>query len=144
MRLMVFRTVIHVVSSHQTRECFTDRCDIPWNPPTIFHPDLIATIQQRCLPQFCALLFQQHKLSLFVWCRRTMISCWFFTSLAKFQGIGSVNDFTLPIWLQELVQALLCFLRSFRFYMGVIVSTVLSSLAPLQRIDDCFEIHILH
>ena len=29
------------------------------------------------------------------------------------------------------------------FYMGMIVSTVLPSLVPLQRIDDCFEIHIL-
>ena len=36
-----------------------------------------------------------------------------FTTLAKFQGIVSVNDFRLPIWLQELLQAPLCFLRSF-------------------------------
>ena len=38
-----------------------------------------------------------------------------FTSLAKFQGIVSVNDFRLPIWLQELLKALFCFLRSFCF-----------------------------
>ena len=38
-----------------------------------------------------------------------------FTSFAKFQGIGSVNDFRLPIWLQELLQAPLCLLRSFCF-----------------------------
>ena len=38
-----------------------------------------------------------------------------FTSFAKFQGIVSVNDFRLPIWLQELLQAPLCFLRSFCF-----------------------------
>ena len=34
-----------------------------------------------------------------------------FTGFAKFQGIASVNDFGLPIRLQELLQALLCFLR---------------------------------
>ena len=28
--------------------------------------------------------------------------------------------------------------------MGMIVSTVLPSMVPLQRIDDCCEIHILH
>ena len=38
-----------------------------------------------------------------------------FTSLAKFQGIVSVNDLRLPIRLQELHQALLRFLRSFCF-----------------------------
>ena len=38
-----------------------------------------------------------------------------FTSFAEFQGIVSVIDFRLPIWLQELLQAYLCFLRSFCF-----------------------------
>ena len=38
-----------------------------------------------------------------------------FTSFAEFQGIVSVNDFRLPIWLQELLHAPLCFLRSFCF-----------------------------
>ena len=28
--------------------------------------------------------------------------------------------------------------------MGMIASTVLPSLVPLKRIDDCVEIHILH
>ena len=50
-----------------------------------------------------------------VWCRRTMIPGKIFTRLAKFQGIVSVNDFRLPIRLQELLQAPLCFLRSFCF-----------------------------
>ena len=33
-----------MVSSHQTRdlECFADSSSVPWNPPTIFHPDLIG------------------------------------------------------------------------------------------------------
>ena len=38
-----------------------------------------------------------------------------FTSFAKFQRIVSVNDFRIPIRLQELLQAPLCFLRSFCF-----------------------------
>ena len=50
-----------------------------------------------------------------VWCRRTMIPGKIFTSFAKFQGIVSVNDCRLPIRLQELLQAPLCFLRSFCF-----------------------------
>ena len=48
-----------------------------------------------------------------LWCRRTMIPGKIFTGFAKFQGIVSVNDFRLPVWLQELLQAPLCFLRSF-------------------------------
>ena len=50
-----------------------------------------------------------------VWCRRTMIPGKIFTGFAKFQGIVSVNDFRLPIRLQELLQAPWCFLRSFYF-----------------------------
>ena len=38
-----------------------------------------------------------------------------FTGFSKFQGIVSVNDFRLPIWLQELLQAPSCLLRSFCF-----------------------------
>ena len=38
-----------------------------------------------------------------------------FTGLAKFQGIVIVIDFWLPIRLEELLQAPLCFLRSFCF-----------------------------
>ena len=48
-------------------------------------------------------------------CRRTMIPGKIFTSLAKFQRIVSVNDFRLPVRLQELLQDLLRFLRSFCF-----------------------------
>ena len=50
-----------------------------------------------------------------VWCRRTMISGKIFTGFAEFQGIVSVNDFRLPIGLQELLQASLSFLWSFCF-----------------------------
>ena len=38
-----------------------------------------------------------------------------FTSFAKFQRIITVNDFRLPVRLQELLQAPLCYLRSFCF-----------------------------
>ena len=65
------------------------------------------------------------------------------TGLAKFQRIVSVHDFLFPRRLQELSQAPLRFPEKFLFYIGVIVSTVLPTLVPLQRIDDCFEIHIL-
>ena len=41
-----------------------------------------------------------------------MIPGMIFTGFVKFQGIVSVNDFRLPIRLQELLQASLCFLRS--------------------------------
>ena len=43
----------------------------------------------------------------------TMIPGKIFTCFAKFQGIVRVNDFRLPIRLQELLQAPLCFLWSF-------------------------------
>ena len=38
-----------------------------------------------------------------------------FTSFAEFQGIVSVNDFWFPLGFQELLQAPLCFLKSFCF-----------------------------
>ena len=44
-----------------------------------------------------------------------MIPGKFLARLAKFQGIVSVNDFRLPIWLQELLQAPCGLLRSFCF-----------------------------
>ena len=44
-----------------------------------------------------------------------MIAAKIFTSCAKFQLIVSVNDFRLPFRLQKLLQAPLCFLRSFCF-----------------------------
>ena len=50
-----------------------------------------------------------------VWCPRTMIPGKISTGCAKFLGIVCVHDFRLPIRLQELLQAPLCFLRSFCF-----------------------------
>ena len=48
-----------------------------------------------------------------VWCGRIMIPGKIFTSFAKFQGSVSVDDFRLPIWLQDFLHAFLCFWRSF-------------------------------
>ena len=64
-----------------------------------------------------------------------------FTSFAEFQGIVSVNDFRLPIWLQELLQAPLCFLKKFLFCTDTTGSIGWPSPAPRVHIDDCFEIH---
>ena len=113
---MVLRTASHKVSSHQTRdfECFADRCNIPWNLPTSFHSGLIATILQMSLDTtHCSLSNPMCFWSVLCW--RTMIPGKIFTGLAKFQWIVSVNDFWFPGRLQELLQALLCFLRSFCF-----------------------------
>ena len=67
-----------------------------------------------------------------------------FTSFAEFQGIVSVNDFWIPCRLQELLQAPLCFLGSFRF--ARICLDLLGWLgpAPRLRIGDCFEIRNCH
>ena len=67
-----------------------------------------------------------------------------FTSFAKFCGIVIITDFRFPRRLQELFEALFCFLRSFLFCTDMIESTVLPNLVPRQLIGDCFEIHILH
>ena len=50
-----------------------------------------------------------------VWCRRAMIPGKIFTRFAEFQRIVSENDSKLPIGIQELLQASLCFLWSFCF-----------------------------
>ena len=112
--LKVFQNASRMEFSHQTwdLESFADRWSIPWNLPTIFHPDLIATKQQRCLPLLCALLSQQPICFRSVWCWRTMYPGKIFTSFAKFQGIVSVNAFRLPVRLQQLLEPPLCFLRS--------------------------------
>ena len=58
---MVRRTVFRVEFSHLPGGLghFADSNSIPWNQPTIFHPDLIATILQTYLLSLCVLLSQQ-------------------------------------------------------------------------------------
>ena len=48
-RWRVSQNVFRMESSHQTRdlECSADSSSIPWNPPTTFHPYLIATVPQK-------------------------------------------------------------------------------------------------
>ena len=79
-----------------------------------------------------------------VWCRRTIIPGKIFTSFAKVQGTVSVNGFRLPIRLQELLQAPLCFLGSFCFCTDTPGSIGWLDPVPRLRIDDCFEIQNLH
>ena len=76
--------------------------------------------------------------------RRTMIPGKIFRSFAKFQGIVSVNDFRLPIRLQELLQAPFVFCEKFLFCTETIESIGWSSPAPRLHIDDCFDLHNLH
>ena len=57
-----------------------------------------------------------------------------FTSFAKFQRIVSVNDFRLPSRLQELLQASLCLLRSFRFARVRLDKTTLAFRADVATI----------
>ena len=70
-----------------------------------------------------------------VWCRRKMIPRKIFPGFGKFLGIVSVNDFWLPIWPQELLQASSVFPEIFVLH---------ASPAPRLHVDDCFEIHNLH
>ena len=103
---------------HQTRdlECFADRKNIPWNLPTIFssRPDCNSTADVRSFTMRTALFaipFVSDLCSIDV----QRFLCNSSQDLAKFQGFVSVNDFRLAIRLQELLQALLGFLRSFCF-----------------------------
>ena len=115
---MVAQKDFQKASSHQITDMwrFAHRCNIPWNLPTNFHLDSIATILQR-------------RLSLTL---RTALSAiplvsdlcgvdvqWvpgkICTSFAEFQGIVSVNGFKFPIGFQEVLQTSLGFLWSFVF-----------------------------
>ena len=140
---MVAQNVFHRASSHQIEdfERFAGRCNIPWNMPTIFHLDPIATIQQRYLPSLCALLFKQHQKSpiCVVW-TCNVIPGEIFTSFAEFQRIVSVNDFCFPLGFQELLQASLGFLWSFCFCTDTPGSIEWLDPAPRLHIDDCVEI----
>ena len=106
---MTAQNVFHRTSSHQIVDLwrFADKCNIPKNLSTNFHSDLNATIQQRCLPSLCALPLSAIPCFWPVWCRRAMIPGEIFTGFAEFQGI-SVNDFRIPVGLQELVQTSSC------------------------------------
>ena len=101
-----------MVSSHQTRdlERFEDRSGIPWNLPTNFHPDLIATIAEVPSLILRTALSAIPLVSDLCGVDVQMIPGKIFTSFAEFQGIVSVNDFWFPFGFQELLQAALGFL----------------------------------
>ena len=82
---------------------------------TNFYSDPMATTQQRAFLLLCAFLFQQSHLFPICVVSKNNDSRKDLSALAKFQGIVSVNDFRLPMWLQELLHVLLCFLGSFGF-----------------------------
>ena len=103
---MVVQNVFHRASSHQIVNLwrFADRCNIPWNLPTNFHSDLIATTRQRCLLSLCALLFQQsHLFPIFV-----VSTCNDSKELSVLVTSGFLSG-------SKNFCKLLCFLRSFRF-----------------------------
>ena len=59
-------------------------------------------------------------------------------------AIVSVNDFRLPIRLQELLQAPFGLLRRFLFCTDMLGSIEWPSPAPRLHIGDCFEIRNCH
>ena len=123
---------------------FADRWNIPWNLPTNFHSDLIATIQQRYLPLLWALLSQQSHLFLICvaltyndsriiphkTCQipRNCECKWLLVSSSA-PGTSS-GSFGSP--------------GKFLFYTGRTVTTGSLSLVPPRRIGDCSAIHFLH
>ena len=62
---MVRRTAVREKFSRLPRglEHFAESNSIPWKQPTIFHPGLIARVQQTLLHLFCVPLFQQYHSS---------------------------------------------------------------------------------
>ena len=142
---MSFRTGFHMVSSHQTRDlkCFAVCSDIPWNPPTNFLPDLIATTPQMSLLSLCALLFRHSHL--FLIC-----------------VVSTYNDarkdlhrlFQIPMscrckWLLVSSRVPRTFASSFvfpvKFWFCTDTPGSIGWLSPAPRlhIDDCCEIHNL-
>ena len=67
-----------------------------------------------------------------------------FNGFAELQGIGSVNDFRLPLGFQELLQAPFAFPEKFLFCTDTIGSIGWPSPAPRPHIDDCSKIHNFH
>ena len=116
---MVLQNAFRMEFSHRSRDlqCFADRYNIPWNLPTNFHPDVIATILQRYLLSLCALLSLSQQSHLFPIC---VVST--YTDSRKDlhkaspnSKVVSVNDLRRPVRLQELLQAPFVFPEKFLF-----------------------------
>ena len=89
--------------------------NVPWNQPTIFHPSKIATILKMFLPLFCAPLFRQSHLFPICVVLTYNDSRKDLHKLCRVPRNCQCKWLRLPIRLQELLQAPLCFLRSFCF-----------------------------
>ena len=143
---MVAQNVFHMGSSHQITdlECFTDRYSIPWNLPTIFHPDLIATIPQTYLLSLCALLSPQSHL--FPIC----VVSTYNDSRKDLHKPCQIPRDCQSKWLYASYSAPRTFASSFRFPENFCFARIRldplgwPSIAPRLHIDDCFEIHNLH
>ena len=143
---MVHRIASHKVSSHQTRDlvCFADSSNIPWNPPTIFHPDQIATVPQMSLLSLYALLSQQSHL--FPIC----VALTYNDSRIVLHRMCQILRICHYKWLLVSSSAPGTSLRSSGspdkslFCTGCIVTTELPNLVPQQRIDGYYVIHSLH
>ena len=142
---MVLRIAFHKVSCHPTRdlECFADSNSIPWNAPTIVHPEQIATVLQKSLPSFCAPLSQQSHLFLNGAVLPYNDSRITLHKLCQFLGDCQSKRLLVSSSAPRTFVSSFAFPVKFLFYMGIIVSTVLTSHVPLQRNDDCCEIHVV-
>ena len=84
------------------REYFADSSNIPWNPPTIHCPDLIATKLQMSLFHSAHCSLSNPMCFRSVWRWRTMIPVLFFRGFFQIPRNCQCNDFWFPRRLQEL------------------------------------------
>ena len=126
---------------HQTRdlECFADRYNIPWNLPTIFHPDLVATKLQMYLLSLCVLLSQQSHL--FPICVESTCN----DSRRDLHKICRIQRNCQCKWLKASCRAPRTFASFFEFPEKFLFCTDTTGSvgwldpAPRLRIDDCIE-----
>ena len=143
---MASQNVFHRASSHQIidLECFADRYSIPWNLPTNFHPDLIATILQMHLLLFFVLLSQQSHL--FPIC----VVSTYNESSKDLHKLCQIPRNCQCKWLLVSSRVPGTFASSFVFPEKFLFCTDTTrsigwpSPAPRLHIDDCFEIHNFH
>ena len=125
-------------------EHFADGNSIPQNQPTIFHPSLIATVQQTFLLLFCVPLFQPYHSS-----RIDEVSK-FDDSMIDLHRICQIPMSYQCKRLSAFLTARETFLNSFpspeKFWLCTDKTESIEwlDLVPRLRIDDCFEIHLPH
>ena len=109
--------------------------------PPIFHPSLIATVQQTFLPLFCVPLFQQYHSSridgvLKFGDDRSLQDLPNSNELSVGFSVGSRNCLNLSISFPSFEKLLFC--------TDKIESSEWLKLVPRLSIDDCFEMHLPH